>query len=125
MLSFKPEDEKSLHPEALKWFNARRAEIQLEVPLEKLSDDDLNTFLSDDEKREFTRCKDEIAKGLCGCINKDAVSHDPLTNATIGLSLVTFQGNSLLPMRRIGLLLKNVHQPHITSTGDDLCGCSR
>ena len=107
ILSLKPEDEKSLHPEALKWFNTRRSEIQFEVPLEELSDDDLNTFLSDDEKREFIRCKDEIAKGLHGCINKDAVSPDPMTNATIGLSLVTFQVNSLLPMRRIGLLLKN------------------
>ena len=64
ILSLKPEDEKSLHPEAVKWFNARRAEIQFEVPLEELSDDDLNTFLSDDEKREFIRYKDEITRGL-------------------------------------------------------------
>ena len=107
MLSLKPEDEKSLHPQALKWFNARRAEIQFEVPLQELSDDDLNTFLSDDEKREFIRCKDEIAKGLHGCINKDTVSPDSMTNATICLSLVTFQVNSLLPIHRIKLLLKN------------------
>ena len=53
ILSLKPEDENSLNPEALKWFNARRAEIRFDVPLEELSDDDLNTFLSDDEKREF------------------------------------------------------------------------
>ena len=113
ILGLKPEDERRLHPEALKWFNAQRAEIEFEVPLEELSDDDLNIFLSDDEKREFIRCKDEISKGLYGCINKDAVSPDPVTNATIGLSLVTFQVNSLLPMRRIGLLLKNVHQRKI------------
>jgi len=56
MLSLKPEDEKRLHPEALKWFNAQKAEIQFEVPLEELSDDDLNTFLLDDEKREFQSC---------------------------------------------------------------------
>ena len=31
MLSLKPEDEKSLHPEALKWFNTRRSEIQFEM----------------------------------------------------------------------------------------------
>jgi hypothetical protein len=95
MLSLKPEDEKSLHPEALKWFNAQRAEIRFEVPLEELSDDDLNTFLLNDEKREFQSCMEEISKGLYGCINKDAVSPDPVTNATIGLSLVTFQVNSL------------------------------
>lgn len=110
ILSLKPEDEKRLHPEALKWFIEQRGTIQREVPLEELSDDDLNTFLSDDEKHEFIMCKNEIAKGLNGCINKDAVSPDLVTNATIGLSLVSFQVNSLLPMRRIGLLLKNVHQ---------------
>ena len=110
ILSLKPEDEKSLHPEALKWFNARRNEIQFEVPLEELSDDDLNTFLSDDEKREFIRYKGEITRGLATCINMDEASHDLVTNAIIGLRLVTFQVNSLLPMRRIGLLLKNVHQ---------------
>ena len=112
MLSLKPEDEKSLHPEALKWFNARRAEIQFEVPLEELSDDDLNTFLSDDEKREFIRCKDEIAKGLYGCINKDDASPDPLTNASIGLSLLTFEVNSLSPTYTMRLLLKKVYQRH-------------
>jgi hypothetical protein len=110
ILSLKPEDEKSLHPEALKWFNARRAEIQFEVPLEELSDDDLDTFLSDDEKREFIRCKDEIARGLVTCINMDEVSNDPVINVTIGLSLLKFQVDSLLPMHRIGSLLKNVHQ---------------
>jgi len=36
MLGLKPEDEKRLHPEALKWFNAQGAEIQFEVPLEEL-----------------------------------------------------------------------------------------
>jgi len=110
MLSLKPEDEKSLHPEALKWFNARRAEIQFEVPLEELSDDDLNTFLSDDEKREFARCKDEIAKGLSACISTDDASPDPLTNASIGLSLLTFEVNSLSPMYTIRLLLKKVYE---------------
>ena len=62
MLSLKPEDEKRLHPEALRWFNARRAEIQFEVPLEELSDDDLNTFLSDGEKREFMSYEAERRK---------------------------------------------------------------
>ena len=95
MLSLNPEDEKNLHPEALKWFNARRAEIQLEVPLEELTDDDLNTFLSDDEKREFMRCKNAIAKGLYGCMKKDAVSNDHVIEATIGLSLLKFEVDSL------------------------------
>jgi hypothetical protein len=119
ILSLKPEDEKSLYPEAVRWFNARRAEIQFEVPLEDLCDDDLNIFLSDDEKREFTRYKDEITRGLVTCINMDEASHGPMTNATIGLSLIAFQVNSLLPMHRIGLLLKNVHQRKVAKAKQD------
>jgi hypothetical protein len=110
MLSLKPEDEKRLHPEALKWFNARRAEIQFEVPLEELSDDDLNAFLQDDEKREFQSCMEEISKGLSKCIYSDGTSPDPFVNAKAGLTVLLFELNSWTPMRRIGLLLKNVHQ---------------
>ena len=106
ILSLKPEDEKSLHPEALQWFNAWRAEIQFEVPLEELSNDDLSTFLSDDEKCEFIRYKDEITRALVTCINMDEASHDLVTS----LSLTKFQVNSLLPMRRIRSLLKDVHR---------------
>jgi len=110
ILSLKPEDEKSLHPEAVRWFNDRRAEIQFEVPLEDLCNDDLNNFLSDDEKREFIRCKDEITRGLVTCINMDEASHDLVTNANMGLTVLRFQVDSLLPISRIGLLLKCVHQ---------------
>ena len=109
ILSLNPEDAKNLHPEAVKWFNDQRVKIQCEVPLEELSDDDLNTFLSDDEKREFMRSKDEITRGLATCINMDAASSDPLTNASIGLSLLTFQVNSLLPMYNIKSLLKKAY----------------
>jgi hypothetical protein len=113
ILSLKPEDEKSLHPKALEWFYSRRNEIQFEVPLEELSDDDLNTFLSDDEEREFIRYKGEITRGLITCTNMGEAPDDPVTNAIIGLRLVSFQVNSLLPMHRISLLLKNVHQRKI------------
>jgi hypothetical protein len=53
VLSLKPEDEKKRHPEALKWFSPQRKQIEFEVPLEELSDDDLNMLLTDDEKRDF------------------------------------------------------------------------
>jgi len=110
ILSLKPEDEKRLHPEAVKWFNARRAEIQFEVPLEELSDDDLNTSLSDDEKCEFQTSMNEIAKGLARCINTGGVSPDLLANIGIGLNSLQFQVDSLLPMHNIGLLLKKVYE---------------
>lgn len=119
ILSLKPEDEKRLHPKALEWFNDRRAEIQFEAPLEELSDDDLNTFLSDDEKREFQSCMEEISKGLSKCINLDEASSDLVTNAIVGLSLVRFEVNSLLPMRRIRLLLKDVHQRKVAKVKEE------
>jgi len=80
------------------------------VPLEELSDDDLNTFLSDDEKREFQTSMNEIAKGLARCINTGGVSPDLLTNIGIGLNSLQFQVDSLLPMHNIGLLLKKVYE---------------
>jgi len=113
ILSLEPDDEKILHPKALEWFNAQKAEIQFEVPLEELTDNDLNTFLSDDEKRDFIRYKDEITRGLATCIDMDEASPDPLVNAKDGLTVLEFELNSLIPMRRIGFLLKNVNQRKI------------
>ena len=110
ILGLKTEDVRRLHPEALKWFNARKAEIELEVPLDKLSGDDLDLYLTDDEKHEFQRHMDEIEKGLSACINRDDASPDPLTNAIIGFSLLTFEVNSLSPLYIIRLLLKKVYK---------------
>ena len=110
ILSLKPEDGKRLYPEALKWFKDHRATIQREVPLEELSDDDLNTFLSDDEKREFQTSMNEIAKGLARCINTGGVSPDLLTNIGIGINSLQFQVDSLLLMHNIGLFLKKVYE---------------
>jgi hypothetical protein len=110
MLGLQPEDEKRLHPGALKWFNARRADIQFEVPLEELDDDDLNAFLSDDEKRGFAGDMDEITRGLAAFIDMDTTSDDPVRKVVTGLSLVAFETDSLLPMHRIKLLLEKVYQ---------------
>lgn len=110
ILTLKPEDEKSLHPEALKWFNAWRTEIQFEVPLEDFSGDDLNNFLSDDEKHEFMRLMNEIANGLATCMNiRDKASTDPLAKASTDLTVLTFEVNSLTAMHSIKLLLKKAY----------------
>lgn len=101
ILSLKSEDKRRLHPEALEWFNTQMAEIQFEVPLEELSEDDLNAFLQDAEKREFQSCMEEIGKGMATCMDMDEASYDLVTTASIGLSLVKFQVYSLLPMHKI------------------------
>ncbi len=119
LFSLKPEDGNSLHPEALKWFNARRVEILSQLPLEELSNDDLNIFLSDDEKCEFIKHKDEITRGLATCIKMDEASQNPVSNAIIGLMVVAFKVDSMWPMRRIGLLLKDVHQRKIAKAKQD------
>jgi len=120
MLGLKPGDEKRLHPEALKWFKDQRATIQREVPLEELSDDDLNTFLSDDEKRQFIRCKDEIARGLVRCMDTgDGASASPVTDATIGLTVLRFKVESLSPIHKIGLLLKNVYEHKVAKAKEE------
>ena len=49
MLSLRPEDEKELHPVALNCFSLLRKQIEFEVPLEELSDEELDMFLTDDE----------------------------------------------------------------------------
>ena len=71
MLSLKPEDEKKLHPEALKWYSLLRKQIEFEVPLEELSDDDLDMFLTDDEKRDFNSLMGKIGKELSTCLNNE------------------------------------------------------
>jgi len=71
VLSLKPEDEKKLHPEALKGFSLLRKQIEFGVSLEELSDEDLDMFLTDGEKRDFNSLMGKIGKELSTCINKD------------------------------------------------------
>ena len=120
ILSLETEYAERLHPEALKWFSDQRATIQRQVPLEGLSDDDLNTFLSDDEKREFMKYKDEITRGLVRCMDTgDEASPDPMTDAIIGLTVVGFEIESLLPMRSIKSLLKKVYERKAAKEKED------
>ncbi len=110
ILSLNPEDEKRLHPEALKWFNDRKADIEIWVPLKDLNDDDLNAFLIDGEKCEFLRNKYELIKALHTCWDMDYNSQGTDADVVTGLTLLSFQSNSLLPMQRIGSLLKKVYR---------------
>jgi len=120
ILSLKSEDEERLHPEAVRWFNARVAEIKYDVPLEELGDNDLDVFLSNDEKIEFNRNKDEITRGLATCLKKQEVSNDTTANAITELSLIKFQVDSLSPMLKLKSLIKYVHQRKIAQTNQEL-----
>jgi len=121
MLSLKPEDEKRLHPEALKWFNLLRKQIESEVPLEKLSDDDLDMFLTDDEKRDFNSLMGKVGKELSTCINKDGAP--PNTNIwdeiTLNLNVLQAEVNLLLPMNTIKTLFKRVHERKVAKAKEE------
>ena len=110
ILQLKPEDEQRLHPDAVLWFHNRISAIQDEVPLEDLDEHDLNIFLSEDEKREFIECKDEITRGLITCVKQQESPDDLMSNASMQLNIIQFQLDSLSQMYRIQLLLKRVHQ---------------
>ena len=69
-----PEEEKRLHPHALKRFNDFRTEIYNRLPqLEHLTIDeintDLNTHLNEDEKARAAKYKDNISKWLRKCLD--------------------------------------------------------
>ena len=105
----KPEDEKRLHPEAVRWLNEWRATIERDVPLEELRDDDLNTWLSDTERREFTRCKDKITRELTKCINMDESSHNAMKDAITDIAVLFSQFYAESSMSDIKSLLKKAY----------------
>jgi len=110
ILSLKPEDAKRLHPEALRWFNDQRTTIESEVPLGALSDDDLNTFLSDDERGKFLKWKDEVARELTHCMDiEQRVPPGPLAEAIIGFAVLKSQLGLLPPMDNLRSLLMKVY----------------
>ncbi len=110
VLTVKPEDAKRLHPVALGWFNDQSAMIEREVARYKLTHDDVDAFLSDDEVTELVKYKTEIGRGLTAFINMDAVSADPLANASIGFSFMMLQLHSFYPIQNIKSLLKKVYE---------------
>jgi len=121
MLSLKPEDEKILHHDALEWFNLLRGQIESEVPLEEISNDDLNMFLTDDEKPEFKNLMEEIGKGLSTCINKDVASSNTNIWDEIALNLNALQAgvNLFLPMNNLKRLLKKVYERKVAKAREE------
>ena len=121
ILSLKCDDEMSLHPEALKWFSLLRKQIEFEVPLEELTDDDLNMFLTDDEKRDYNSIMGKIGMELSTCINKDRAP--PNTNIwdEIASDLKATQAriNLIVPMNNLKYLLKKVHDRKIAKAKEE------
>jgi len=73
IFSLKPEDEKKLHPYALKRLSDWRADILHEVPqLQQLDIDeitaDANAFQNTAEKAKASKCKAELGEWLKSCM---------------------------------------------------------
>ncbi|MFC1909995.1 hypothetical protein ACFLXC_01720 [Chloroflexota bacterium] len=109
ILSIKPEDAKQLHPEVLKWFNDLSAAIEQQFAIDGLTVDDIEAFLSDDEKDELGRYKNEIGMGLRSCINPDAVYPDHLPYGNFGPVFMMMQLNSFDRIQKIKSLLRKVY----------------
>jgi len=121
ILSLKPDDEMSLHPEALKWFSLLRKQIEFEVPLKGLTDDDLNMFLTDDEKRDYNSLMGKIGLELSTCINKSGAP--PNTNIwdEIASDLKATQAgiNLLVPMNSLKFLLEKVYERKVAKAKEE------
>lgn len=125
ILNLKPEDEKRLHPVALKWFDDQSSMIERQTAIDGLTNDDLEIFLSDDEKGELAGYKNEMGRWLDGCITSDAASPHPPANASIGYFFMLLQVNSFPAIENMKSLLRKVHarkaaaRPEARKSGDE------
>lgn len=121
VLSLKPEDEKKLHPEALEWFNLLRNQIKSEVPLDELTDDNLNIFLTDAEKHDFISLMGEIGKELSTCINKDEAPRNTnsLDEIVFNSKVLQAEINLLVPMNALRTLLRRGHERKLAKVREE------
>lgn len=115
ILNLKPEDAKRLHPVALKWFDDQSSMIERQMAIDGLTNDDVEIFLSDDEKGELAGYKNETGRWLDGCITSDAASPHPPANASIGYSFMLLQVNSFHLTQNIESLLRKVYERKVAT----------
>jgi len=109
ILNLQPEDARQLHPLALKWFNERNAAIEQQLMIDGLTVDDVETFLSGDEKNELQRYKSEIEMALLVHINPDPVYRNPLFDGSLGPDFLMMQLRSFIQVEKIKSLLRRVY----------------
>ena len=117
ILALTPEDREKLHPVVVKRLEDAKASIDRELPLDVVSDEDLNNYLTDDEKHEFDRYKKEIGVALTKCL--DVGADEPTDSTTLQLSLIQFGLDLRGPISGIESLLRRVHQRKIKETKEE------
>ncbi len=104
ILSLQPEGiEERIHPRALEHFRKFQADVRFAVPLEGITEADLNEHLRNDEKYEFQRYMSQITDGLRTCID---IGDGDSSDNQIKISL--FKLNTTIPMYWVKLLLGRV-----------------
>lgn len=110
ILNLKPEAAKQLHPLALKWFDDQSAAIEQQLAIDGLTVDDIETFLSDDEKDELRRYESEIEMALLTCITPNAVYPNPLPDGGPGSAFLMMQLQSFACIENMKSLLREVYR---------------
>jgi len=110
ILNLKPEAAKQLHPLALKWFDDQSAAIEQQLAIDGLTVDDIETFLSDDEKDELRRYESEIEMALLTCITPNAVYPNPLPDGGPGPAFPMMQLQSFACIENMKSLLREVYR---------------
>ena len=109
ILNLKSEYARQLHPLALKWFDERNAAIEQQLMIDGLTVDDVETFLSGDEKDELQTYKSEIEMALLACINPDAVYPNPRPYDSLGPVFLMMQLRSFVGIEKVKSLLRKVY----------------
>jgi len=110
ILNLKPEIAKQLHLSAIKWFDELNTAIEQQLMIDGLTTTDIETFLSDNEKDELQRQKNEIEMAPLSCINPDAASPGLLFKSAFGPAFLMMQLRSFTAAEAIKSLLRKAYE---------------
>jgi hypothetical protein len=115
ILSLRPEDvEKRIHPRALEHFRKFQADVRYLIPLEELTEADIDAYLEDFEKPEFQDHMNQLKYWLGTCIDiGDADSNDNQTK------ILLFELHTTIPMFSIKQLLGRVYDRKVKSLREE------
>ena len=115
ILNLKPEIAEQLHPLAAKWFSEISAAIEKQLETDGLTVDDVEAFLSDDDRNELQRQKNEIQTALLGCVDPASASPGLLFNSGLGPPFLMMQLRSFSAGENIKSLLRKVYEGKVAA----------
>ena len=109
ILMLNPESAEQLHPFAVKWFGDLSAAIEKQLAIDGLTVDDIETFLSDDEKRILRRQKSGIEVALLTCAKPHTAYSGPPPGSDFGPDFLMMQLGTFVHVENIKSLLRRIH----------------